>query len=93
VSRVTHANQVADRIEKLVLDTPAITMKELNLATGASVWEIRKTLERLGYHRGRGGKKGATHWTKEPEKVDLSTIRADSDELPRADVDLEAEAA
>jgi hypothetical protein len=93
VSRLTHANQVADRIEKLVLETPTITMKELNLASGVSVWEIRKTLERLGYHRGRGGKKGATHWTKEPEKVDLSTIRVDSDELPGADVDLEAEAA
>jgi hypothetical protein len=68
-------------------------MKELHLATGVSLWDIRKTLERLGYHRGRGGKKGATHWTKEPEKVDLSTIRADSDEPLEPEVDLEAVAA
>lgn len=83
VSRITHANQVTERIEKLVLETPTVTLKELNEVTGISPWEIRKTLERLGYHRGRGGKKGATHWTKEPEKV----------EPRRADVDLNAVAA
>ena len=90
VSRITHANQIADRIKRLVLETPTITMKELNLVTGVSLWEIRKTLEHLGYHRGRGGKKGATHWTKEPERVDLSTIRADSSEPTEAELDLGA---
>ena len=80
ISRVAQASQVADRFEKFVIDTPAITLKELNEVTGISPWEIRKTLERLGYHRGRGGKKGATHWTREPDKVE-------SEEPVRPDID------
>jgi hypothetical protein len=90
VSRMTHANQVSERIEKLVLESPTMTIKDLTLATGLSAWEIRKTLERLGYHRGRGGKKGATHWTKQPEKASLSTIRVDGQQ---AEIILDAVAA
>jgi AAA domain/Bifunctional DNA primase/polymerase, N-terminal len=93
ISRVAQASQVAERVEKLVLETPTVTLKELHEMTGISLWELRKTLGNLGYHRGRGGKKGATHWTKEPEKVDTSTIRVESDEPSELEVVLDQVAA
>jgi len=93
VSRVTQASNVAERIEKLVLETPEITLKGLKEKTGLSEWEIRTTLKNLGYERGRGGKKGSTHWTKEPEKVDTSTIRVESDEPSESDIALDQVAA
>src|SRR6266404_2468423 len=93
VSRVAQANQVAERVEKLVLETPTITLKELHDMTGISLWELRKTLENLGYHRGRGGKKGATHWTKEPEKADTSKTRVKFNEPGEPEVVLDQVAA
>jgi hypothetical protein len=93
VSRVTQASHVAERVEKLVLETPEITLKGLKEATGLSEWEIRSTLKNLGYRRGRGGKKGSTQWTKEPEKADMSTIKVDSDEPGEPDVSFDQIAA
>jgi AAA domain/Bifunctional DNA primase/polymerase, N-terminal len=75
VSRGAQAQDVAQRIEQLVIETPTMTIKGLIEKTGRTEWEVRKALERLGYHRGKGGKKGATQWT----KVDSSTVQARSD--------------
>ena len=64
VSRTMQAREIEQRIEQLVIETPTMTLKGLTEKTGRSEWEIRKALDRLGYHRGRGGKKGVTQWTK-----------------------------
>jgi hypothetical protein len=86
ISRVTQANDTDKRIEALVTETPEITLKGLKEKTGLSEWDVRKAIERLKYHRGRGGRKGATHWTKVPERVDTSTRRVESDEPEEPDV-------
>jgi AAA domain/Bifunctional DNA primase/polymerase, N-terminal len=93
ISRVTQTNDTDKRIEALVTETPEITLKGLKEKTGLSEWDVRKTIERLKYHRGRGGKKGTTHWTKEPEKVDSSTIKVESDEPGEPDVSFDQVAA
>lgn len=74
VSRGAQAQDVAQRIEQLVVETPTLTIKGLIEKTGRTEWEVRKALERLGYHRGKGGKKGATQWT----KIDSSTVQVRS---------------
>ena len=93
ISRVTQANDTDKRIEALVTETPEITLKGLKEKTGLSEWDVRKAIERLKYHRGRGGKKGATHWTKEPEKVGMSTIKVESDGPTEPDVSFDQVAA
>jgi hypothetical protein len=62
------------RIEQLVTENPAITKPALAEQAGISEWEVRNILKALGYHRKKGGKKGATRWMKEPGKVDSPTI-------------------
>jgi hypothetical protein len=75
ISRGAQAQDVAQRIEQLVVETPTLTIKGLIEKTGRTEWEVRKALERLGYHRGKGGKKGTTQWT----KAGLSTVPPPSD--------------
>ena len=93
ISRVTQANDTDKRIEALVTETPEITLQGLKEKTGLSEWDVRKAIDRLKYHRGRGGKKGATHWTKEPEKGDTSTIKVEADEPGKPDVSFDQVAA
>src|SRR5258706_9261716 len=51
-------------IERLIVKDPSITLKQIVESTQGKEWETRKTIKRLGYHRTRGGKKGATQWAK-----------------------------
>jgi AAA domain/Bifunctional DNA primase/polymerase, N-terminal len=75
VSRGAQAQEIGQRIEQLVIETPTLTIKGLIEKTGRTEWEVRKALERLGYHRRKGGKKGATQWT----KIDSSLVQVRSD--------------
>jgi len=75
ISRGAQAVELAQRIEQIIIETPTITLKGLVEMTGRTEWEVRKTIQRLGYQRGRGGKKGATQWM----KTDLSTVQVGSD--------------
>ena len=60
-----------EHIEKLILDTPTITIEQIAKQTGGSQWDIRKIIKALGYTRPPGGKKNSTEWTK-PESGDDS---------------------
>jgi len=66
----TQRQELTQMVEQLVVETPSITKPELVAKTGASEWEIRNALKRLGYRRSPGGKKGTTRWVKQSEKVD-----------------------
>jgi hypothetical protein len=41
-----------------------IVTKGLIEKTGRTEWEVRKALERLGYHRGKGGKSPGRPFTR-----------------------------
>jgi AAA domain-containing protein len=51
-------------VERLVVEDPSISRKKLVEDTKSSEWEVRNSLKRLGYHRAKGGKKGASPWIK-----------------------------
>ncbi len=68
------AESLKQTIERLVIEDPTRTKKAIAEKTDLSEWEVRNVLKRLGYHRSKGGKKGATYWTKDSEKADLSAI-------------------
>jgi hypothetical protein len=71
VSQSAQARDIEARIEQLILDTPTVSIKGLVEQTGRKEWEVRKTIQKLGYARQRGGKKGATQWV----KASLPTIQ------------------
>ncbi len=56
--------ELKQRVEQLVIADPSITLKQIVEATQNKEWDTRKIIKRLGYHRTRGGKKGATQWAK-----------------------------
>jgi hypothetical protein len=76
ISRVAQVKDVESRIEQLITDVPSITIKGLAEKTGRSDWEVRKAIQKLGYERKPGGKKGGVAgWT----KVDLNTIQVSAE--------------
>ncbi len=58
------AESTDQAIERLVIEDPSISKKMLAERTEMSEWEVRNALKRLGYHREKGGKKGASPWIK-----------------------------
>jgi hypothetical protein len=72
VSRGAQAEDIESRIEQLITDVPSITIKGLAEKTGRSDWEVRKAIQKLGYERKPGGKKGGVAgWA----KIDLKAIQ------------------
>ena len=72
ISRGAQAKDTESRIEQLITDVPSITIKGLAEKTGRSDWEVRKAIQKLGYERKPGGKKGGVAgWA----KVDLKAIQ------------------
>jgi hypothetical protein len=91
VSRLTQAQDINGLVEKMVIESPTATLKQLAGKSGLTEWKVREALDRLKYRRQRGGKKGATHWTKEP--VTAGPVQAQRDELEEPDVSLDQVAA
>jgi hypothetical protein len=58
----TQRQDLAEIIEQLITEDPAINLPELAEQTKHSQWEIRKALKRLGYQRARG--QGNSTWKK-----------------------------
>lgn len=70
VDRQEQQQELSQVVEGLITGEPSITREKLVEKTGATEWEIKSTLKRLGYYRPKGGKKGAGPWEKKPKKVD-----------------------
>lgn len=64
VDRLEQRLELSQIVEGLIAGEPSITREKLVEETGATEWEIRTTLKRLGYYRSKGGKKGAGPWEK-----------------------------
>jgi hypothetical protein len=65
ISRGAQAQDIESRIEQIIKDLPSITIKGLAEKTGRSDWEVRKAIQKLGYERKPGGKKGGVAgWAK-----------------------------
>jgi hypothetical protein len=72
ISRGAQAKDIESRIEQVITDVPSVTIKGLAERTGRSDWEVRKAIQKLGYERKPGGKKGGVAgWA----KVDLKAIQ------------------
>lgn len=70
ISRGAQAKDIESRIEQLITDVPTITIKGLAEKTGRSDWEVRKAIQKLGYERKPGGKKGGVAgWAKVDQKA------------------------
>jgi hypothetical protein len=85
VTRLAQAQDVEGRVEQLIMDVPTITIKGLAEKTGRTDWEIRKAVQKLGYHRSRGGLSGSAGWT----KTDVSTIKPNKPVTGPADVNFD----
>jgi hypothetical protein len=72
------AQKIEQRIEQLVIENPSITKEDIAGKTELSEWEVRSILKRLGYHRGRGGKKGATQWMKDDHQPSIAAQTGDA---------------
>ncbi|MGA2814360.1 MAG: hypothetical protein ABSG16_23425, partial [Candidatus Acidiferrum sp.] len=91
VSRTTQVQDINSLVEQLVVESPTATLKQLAEKSGLTEWKVREALDRLKYRRQRGGKKGATHWTKETVTVAVGQVQTgDSEE---ADITLDQIAA
>jgi hypothetical protein len=58
---------------RLITEDPAITLPELEKATGQSTWVIRKSLKGLGWAKQKGGSKGGHVWIKKADLINLDS--------------------
>jgi AAA domain/Bifunctional DNA primase/polymerase, N-terminal/Primase C terminal 1 (PriCT-1) len=56
--------RATDSLVRMVEQDPAMTLLELEKATGMSSWAIRQALKKAGWTRPRGGSKGGATWSK-----------------------------
>lgn len=63
VSVSTPSKDIDLAIDRLVIETPTVTRQELVERSGQTTKRVIKSLQRLGYSRGKGDK-GATKWVK-----------------------------
>jgi AAA domain len=59
------AESLKQTVERLVIESPAITLKDLTHKTGQKEWKVRKALKQLGYSRGQGDN-STTRWVRKP---------------------------
>jgi hypothetical protein len=88
VSRLVQSEGFSTRIEQAIIQTKTLGLKDLAEMTGSTIWQVRQTLDKLGYTRKQG--RGGSGWVKR----DLSTIRVGDKEGGKdAFIDLDARAA
>lgn len=58
---------------RLITEDPAITLPELEKATGQSTWVIRKSFKGLGWTKQKGGSKGGHVWIKKADLINLDS--------------------
>ena len=57
------AESLKQIVERLVIESPAITLKDLTHKTVQKEWKVRKALKQLGYSRGQGDN-STTRWVR-----------------------------
>ncbi len=60
------AESLKQTIERLVIEDPTVTLKELIRKTSQKEWKVRKVLKQLGYNRGQGDN-STTRWIRNPD--------------------------
>jgi hypothetical protein len=61
----TSQQAAGEKLNRLVEADPAMTLLELEKATGMTSWNIRQALKRAGWEKPRGGVKGGGVWSKQ----------------------------
>ena len=66
VDRQEQRVEISQVVEGLIAKEPSISGEKLVEETGATEWEVKAILKKLGYSRPKGGKQGAGPWVKKP---------------------------